>query len=593
MRTVGYVISAIATVVLSFASLPVAVAAQGMIETLYMSDRLDPDAPVITVFQPNTASVVAIVGFAGLVSGQNLTIKALDAGGIVVATYQHVISGQAGDVHRGILMARLIHSSASFPASLYRTEVSIDGQMSKSVAWTVRSIPTSVSSTGDVSAQLLNSPLAAVANTDARFGMANIFPDHTAVGGKEAQSSTRWMRLARDGGAVSNRLEFKWREIEARRGEFNYSAYDMVVKDNLDYGLVLTGILIDTPSWASITGGFGNQVPSNLYAPVFHADGSPNKDNYWGNFVYNTALRYKDAVLYWQIWNEPNLSRFWSATQAEYYQLLKVAYQAIKRADPKAKVILGGFSGYQDMRFLDGVLQVAKSDPAAKANNFYFDILSWHAYSRARQLFDGTNAYRDKLGAYGLYHPIWITESGIPAWDDHMVRGTDPRPYQWSATLDEQASYVIQSYAYALAASAGVVHYYRSSDTGEPEAWGMVRGDGSLRPAYIAYQVVTKYFQNVTRVILSHNMSGYDQVILERPGQRITALWASGPNPVEARVPASREQAILVDKFGQMAAIGARGDQYHLLLPPATANLGNSTDDYIIGGDPYLIVEDE
>lgn len=44
------------------------------------------------------------------------------------------------------------------------------------------------------------------------------------------------------------------------------------------------------------------------------------------------------------MWNEPDLPGFWLGTASQYAQLLAVTYNAIKRADPNAQVLLGGLA---------------------------------------------------------------------------------------------------------------------------------------------------------------------------------------------------------------------------------------------------------
>jgi hypothetical protein len=50
-------------------------------------------------------------------------------------------------------------------------------------------------------------------------------------------------------------------------------------------------------------------------------------------------------VRMWQIWNEPNLSYYWRQPFApSYVGLLRAAHDAIRRADPGAKVVLGALT---------------------------------------------------------------------------------------------------------------------------------------------------------------------------------------------------------------------------------------------------------
>src|SRR3712207_4803510 len=101
------------------------------------------------------------------------------------------------------------------------------------------------------------------------------------------------------------------------------------------------------------------------------------------------------------------------------------------------------------------------------------------------------------MAARGFSKPIWINETNVAPWDDP----TNPMPRSdFRATLDEQASYVIQAFAYGLAAGAEHISVYPFSDGNAPpgqELMGMVRGDGSTRPAYQALQTVTRYMSGV------------------------------------------------------------------------------------------------
>ena len=46
----------------------------------------------------------------------------------------------------------------------------------------------------------------------------------------------------------------------------------------------------------------------------------------------------------WQIWNEPNLTRYWSdaAVRAAYVRLLQASRRALRAADPGSRTILAG-----------------------------------------------------------------------------------------------------------------------------------------------------------------------------------------------------------------------------------------------------------
>ena len=129
----------------------------------------------------------------------------------------------------------------------------------------------------------------------------------------------------------------------------------------------------------------------------------------------------------YEVWNEPNGYLGWSPTPsaADYSELLKAAYTAIKTADPEATVIGGvvgtGVSlGTDTINAVDFIEQMY----AAGAGE-YFDALSIHPYSLSSEFSDGTGSVdsaieqvkeiRALMDANGDTDKlIWATEYGMP-----------------------------------------------------------------------------------------------------------------------------------------------------------------------------------
>ena len=85
----------------------------------------------------------------------------------------------------------------------------------------------------------------------------------------------------------------------------------------------------------------------------------------------------------WQIWNEPNLKKFFSPGQnvqqsaQKYATLLQISHDAIKSRDPQAQIVLAGMPAIGDSKawdFLDNLYQV----PGIKSD---FDAAALHPYA--------------------------------------------------------------------------------------------------------------------------------------------------------------------------------------------------------------------
>jgi len=457
------------------------------------------------------------------------------------------------------------------------------------------------------------SPLPPVEETDGRAGACYSFYYDPPEG-----PTRPFIQKALDAGSRWDRFDFIWPNIETANDDWNFGAYDTLVDDLHVAGMEnIVGILLWTPNWASTVsaqGGLGalssDQRPFGWYAPILRlgstqatsAASSPpqglylswdDPNNYWGNYVYTVVSRYKDRVQYWEMWNEPEWNYFWTGTSTDYAQLLKVGYQATKAACPDCTVLFGGLHYWANTSYYRWVLNTLDDDPAAPSNNYFFDVMSVHLYSRSSSIYDEVNNIRSGMTAYNVGdHPIWLTETGVPVWNDGSV-DPDPSEYDYAATQDEAAAYVIQSYANAWAADVERYFFFRTHDSDMGEYFGLIRNDHSLRPAYVAYQVANTYLISPTLVTRETTGSHLRVTLWGTPRGKASVLWNASPNTDAYTLTATIETATLVDRLGVTQTVTAVGGCYTITLPGATANLVSNSDDYIIGGDPFILLETE
>ena len=134
-------------------------------------------------------------------------------------------------------------------------------------------------------------------------------------------------------------------------------------------------VVLRTPDWAA-------SKPGDLASP-------PRDPRTYAAFLTGLIQRYgprgyfwrdhpdlpKRPVRRWQIWNEPDISKYWDRQPfaASYVRLLKVAYRAVHAADPGAKVVLAGLTNrsWLDLRKI-----------YAAGGRRAFDIAAAHPFSR-------------------------------------------------------------------------------------------------------------------------------------------------------------------------------------------------------------------
>ena len=453
-------------------------------------------------------------------------------------------------------------------------------------------------------------PLPAVDTDDGRFGMVQgmVQPDLAF------QAGSRW-----------DRIIFPWSLIQRDGPNAWTQLYftDEAIRSEARRGVTIAAILIYTPQWASPTPEKGRPVDPPRGLELKWND--PN--NLWGQFVRKVVDRQRGVVNHWIVWNEPDLYtpglRYtFDGSFEQYAQLLKVAYLNVKDVNPDAKVILGGFAYWWDKEhqrppFLGPLLEVIGRDPDRQRNNHYFDIVSVHTYTAPLNSFAEPMIMRDILALRNMKKPIWIGESNVIPHDDlknPLAAG------QFRASLDQQASYIIQAMAMAVAADVERYAVYKATDEkaeNDTELWGLIRNDGSTKPSYVAFQVGARYFANVKSAVFSwpgvdkpssqqyHDIldsneyrtqfiwpSQVAQVTMERGDHRTTVVWNTSPEAVTHNVVATAKEATVITKYGKTDTIKAKSGVYSLDLAPSSHNADpRDPSIYMIGGDPLIVDE--
>jgi hypothetical protein len=164
-------------------------------------------------------------------------------------------------------------------------------------------------------------------------------------------------------------------------------------------------------------------------------------------------------------------------------------------------------------------------------------------------------------------------------------------------TLDDQASYIVEAFAIALALGVERIEVNRMIDGqdfidgGEP--FGLLRNDLSQRPEYQAFRTVTSLFSGVTGGIVTvDRKTGVYSVVLRKPGAVITVTWDQSPAPAQVKVPAMVPLATVYGKLGDSRTVAPAGGLFTFPLQRSTGNT-DPTDpkDYVMGGSPVIVVQ--
>jgi hypothetical protein len=332
-----------------------------------------------------------------------------------------------------------------------------------------------------------------IPNTDLNPFGANFFLEREVEPWKREET----VRMAHEAGIAWAKQQFIWAEIEPQPGQFRWDKYDQIVDLAEKVGLQIVARLDGAPGWSRQD----NSMPGR----------PPDDFDTYGEFVYRFVQHYQGRVRYIQIWNEPNLFIEWGnrpVDPAGYVELLKVAYQRAKEADPNVYVLSaplaitlgephpepGKWRAMNDLQYLEEMYQ---ADAAP-----YFDILSANAFgmdlppedppSPGKLNFARAVLQREVMERYGDQNkPIWFNEYGWNAAPASLVQ----EALFWKRVSEEdQADFTLRGVEYAQQnwPWAGVFHiwYFRQvGDISPQEAsyyFRMVDVDFTPRRVYFA-----------------------------------------------------------------------------------------------------------
>lgn len=185
----------------------------------------------------------------------------------------------------------------------------------------------------------------------------------------------------------------------------DFSTADAMIAAAGRHDLDVTAVVLRAPAWATAE-------------PLFYAPPSEAGRSAYARFLTTLVDRYgtggplagEHPVTRWQVWNEPNGPYFWAEqnVKSRYVDLLKVAYPAIKAADPNAQVIAAGLFGFS-WKFLNRIYR--------RGGGPFFDVVAIHPFTQLPENVVRILEYvRKVMRRHGdAAKPIAVTELSWPA----------------------------------------------------------------------------------------------------------------------------------------------------------------------------------
>lgn len=342
----------------------------------------------------------------------------------------------------------------------------------------------------------------------------------------------RRLELLQDAGIRWWRQEFRWGEVERSPGQFDWSRWDAIVSTAERCGASVLPVLMGEPRWVGID--------------------TRDAVNAFARLAGTAAERYRGRVRYWQIWHEPN-TKAWDSTPGQYARFLAAASQAIREADPSAKV-LGLNTAFVDVQWIEKILRLIPydsfdvlavhpnrppNDPEERGDLWFRDNLRGDDPLAHESLFGQIEALQRLMVVRGAPKPIWITDI---CW----FAGNQP----YGVPELRQADLLVRAYVYAAACRVEKV-FWRALADGDAdvgEGAGLCTAELTPRYAYYAYSWMTHLLEGKRFAGMPVRRRDTFAAAFTDGRSDVVAAWTT--RPYGYIIVDTRQQLVLYDVFG-------------------------------------------
>ena len=365
-----------------------------------------------------------------------------------------------------------------------------------------------------------------------------------------ADLGLKWIRIGYHDDPVN------WHWVEQERGHLAIDPEtDAAVTHAVEHGIDVVLAL-----------GFGNRLYSNpdpvralpqlweWYYENPRPPTTPEALAAWARYVRFMCRHFRDRVKVFEVWNEWNIGCYWGEEPSldDYLALARIAIPIIREECPDAQMMLGSYAG-----FCHGCAswtaeaweeQVGRSTllGAVRALAKDVDLIGWHPFYQTAPDDDSVHTYRASVEAFKAWAAAqgFVGECSCTEYNWGASYPAPAEPHWWGSCVCsevEKAKYV---------ARLSVLHTALDMGSFFCEVWGnawypldlslLRRTFGAdpisplqPQPAYYAMRNLATALDGLRpatfEVVVEGAPAGLEVCTLARPGERVVALWLTGP----------------------------------------------------------------
>jgi hypothetical protein len=336
-----------------------------------------------------------------------------------------------------------------------------------------------------------------------------------------------------------------WQNINTAKGVYDWSILDKWLTAYHEHGVDdLLYTFGHTPRWASSkpddTCGLEGKGPVGFCDPPedLKPDGT-GSDQHWKDFVSAIATHAKNShgahIRYWEIWNEPFMTRMWTGTNAQLERMAQDAREILLNIDSSA-VIVSPPPAMKNPNY-EHWMESYLHDGGGK----HSDVIAFHGYIHngrtrpvAADIIIAVKDLRKMLDSHGMGAlPIFDTEAG---WGRSKAMGFD-------GDDDFQEGFLAQFYLLHWSEGISRFYWYAWNNPEFGTLWspdpGNPAGPGHLTRAGVAYKQLQDWMVGATmQPLCSSTGGGIWTCGFTRPGgYEAVVVWSTDGNKSYAANP--------------------------------------------------------
>ena len=387
---------------------------------------------------------------------------------------------------------------------------------------------------------------------DSRFGCHALNGDGYRLRYWPERQELKMRRAFQAGAKWARYHRLSWDVVEPAKGKYDWEFVDRKLALAEKYKLRVLLNVGDTPEWASSSTDKKLTVCGNYRYTQY----PPKNWQDWADFITVVVNRYQGQVKWYELWNEPGYSSaFWcNGSASDFAKLLKVGYEAAKKADPNC-VILSG-APLDPPAFFEEVLR-------NNGNKRYFDVMSIHYPGNDKRGGERVRRWREVMDKTGKDVPLVNSEES-----------------KWTSS-DESldfASTLLKIYVREAALGISKTFGFELFDDNTSRKYSTFDIRDNPLPQYAAFRTMTHRLEHA-KFVADLSTAECETYLFERQGTAILVFWSDKGREIALNLGAAG--ATLVNLMDVETPLRATDNIFKVRATSAPA--------FLIGGDLAML----